>query len=103
MAQAPAWDNYVVAQASAATLRQIPRTAAGIGVAIQREQVTLHFCLHSVDEETRCDMADIADDLGMLLGDGASVGVAYEITDDFRINPHDRIRWVFAERADDAV
>lgn len=103
LAQAPNWDNYVAAQASAAALRLIPRTAAGVGVAVEREQITLHFRLGSLDEDTQADMRDIAETLELLLGDAIPVGVSYQVTDDFRIDPHDGIRWIFAERADDTI
>jgi hypothetical protein len=46
-AEAPVWDNYVLAQVVQASLGLIPRTALAFGVAMQGADVRLVFSVRS--------------------------------------------------------
>ncbi len=97
-ADAPVWENYVIAQASQAALRRLPARTLAAGVRIDRDRVELVFQLEGAAEADREDMADIADGLGSLLGDVAEVRVAEELRERCLLSPHDGVWWFFAVR-----
>lgn len=90
------WDNYLVAQLSAATLRLIPVHAVAVGIVPGSDEVVVHFRLTEIDEADEEDMADIVGELGILLGDVVGIRVLKELRDGPRLSPHDRTRWVWA-------
>ena len=100
LAQAPLWENYVVAQASAACLGLIPSTALAVGVEIDGARILLRFRLTGVAEGDREDMTDVADELSDLLGPAVQVNHAYEVASEPGLKPDDGVWWIFRSRTD---
>lgn len=97
--RAPAWENYVVAQAVQASLGQIPEHALAVGVEIAGPEVTLRFQLTDVTEEDEEDMAGIAMELEGLLGCDVHVNVAHTVLHQRQVVPvTTTARYVFLSR-----
>jgi hypothetical protein len=85
MNRAPAWDNYLVAQAVQASLGLIPRSALGIYITISDE----------------ADMADIVDNFTMLIGFVVPCTSNYRILQERELAPKGaRVRWLFSHHQD---
>lgn len=101
MAQAPAWENYVMAQAVTAMLGKIPRPALTIGVQTRAEQVVLIFQLARLTDEARADIEEIVEDLEVLLGDEIEVSVRHEVVERPTVDPAERIGWIYRVRLEE--
>ena len=96
LSQAPNWQNYVVAQAVAASLGQLSVNTLGYGVKTEEASVTLRFQMRQVDEQDRENISDIASELEALLG--AKITVVTEIFQgtEFHIAPaRPDERWIY--------
>ena len=97
-AHAPVWENYVVAQASQASLGMVPRSALAFGVLVEETSVTLRFLLAACTPQDVEDMDDIVSELEGLLGPDVLVTRSFDVRDPLEMSPHDRVRWVYAAR-----
>ncbi|MCA0331664.1 MAG: hypothetical protein LCI03_17420 [Actinobacteria bacterium] len=97
-AHAPVWGNYVVAQASQASLGIIPRSTLAFGVVVEETSVTLRFLLADCTPQDVEDMDDIVSELEALLGPDVLVTRSFDVRDHVDMSPHDRVRWVYAAR-----
>jgi hypothetical protein len=97
-AQAPIWDNYVVAQAAQASLGIIPASTLAFGIRIDGLDVELRFQLMLVSEADLEDMDDIVSELEGILSTEVRVTRTYELLDHHLIPPDDGIRWVYMSR-----
>jgi hypothetical protein len=97
--QAPVWDNYVVAQASAAAIGLIPSYAHALGVRVSGYDVSL---VVQASDGSRVkadeDVEDIRSDLETLLGPRARVTVEVAATVTRRLRPDDGVCWFFGAR-----
>lgn len=98
-ANAPVWENYVVAQAVQASLRLIPRGTLAFGVEVDRENVRLQFQLAEVSDEDAADITDITEDLTSLLGGQVRVSSVHAVREQPELSPDDHVRWIFVARA----
>lgn len=96
--QARVWDNYVVSQASAASLRLIPPWAHAIGVEVDGLSVTLVVQAPPGRANEDGDITDIVSELGALLGPEAAVSSRTVERESPRLRPDDGVRWFFAAR-----
>lgn len=96
--QAPAWENYVIAQTVAASRGQIPAHVLAFGVEVDGPRLRLRFQLSEVTEEDGDDMNDIVSELEGLLGDEVEVDTSYEVVDQRSISPGDGVSWIFLAR-----
>jgi hypothetical protein len=78
-AQAPVWDNYVVAQAVHASLALIPAHTLALGVAVDRFDVELVFQLSEATEQDRHDINEISENFEALVGDDINVTARHEV------------------------
>lgn len=99
MANAPVWENYVVAQAVQACLGQQPTSALAIGVRIDGIAVELRFYLTAVTPNDVEDMSDAVSELEGLLGNHVRVQLYHEVVAwvDFR---HNDVRFIYSVRSD---
>lgn len=95
-AQAPVWENYVVAQAAQAALRLVPVNAAWLGVRVDAWRITLTGCIPDATPQDLDDLADIAEELSALLGQNARV--ATSLVDELTLHPNTGVRYFFAAR-----
>lgn len=95
---APVWENYVIAQAAQASLRQVPADAHALGVEVKGSQVTLVVRVASWSEEAQEDVEDIVSELEGLLGQDVAVLSRVEVTSGPLLRPDDAIGWFFAAR-----
>lgn len=95
LGKAPLWENYVVAQAVQACLGLIPQNALAVGAAVDGPRVTLLFQLSIVTVGDQADIADVVDELGMLVGDAVEVDHRCEVRDEPQISLRDGVRWVY--------
>jgi hypothetical protein len=101
MNRAPAWDNYLVAQAVQASLGLIPRSALGIYITISDDAVDFQFQLAHVSEDDEADMADIVDNFTMLIGFVVPCTSTYRILQERELAPKGaRVRWLFSHHQD---
>ena len=98
LGQAPAWENYVVRQATQATLGAIPRNALALGVRVHGRDIRVTFQLKKLTNRDAVDMADIVSDLEDLVGDEINVGLDHEILAKKRISPTDGVVWIYLAR-----
>jgi hypothetical protein len=98
LGDAPAWDNYVVAQVVQATLGLIPRGAVAVGVEVEKRRVRLHFHLSQVSEEDLADIKDVVEDLDALLGGVARLEVVRVIRERRDISSEPDVRWIYLAR-----
>jgi hypothetical protein len=98
-ANAPVWENYVVAQAVQAMLGVIPAHALAIGVKVDENNVWLHFQLSELDAEDQDDIDDAVVELGSLMGSDVEVSSSYEVTSERKISPQEGTRWIFVARS----
>lgn len=96
--RAPVWENYVIAQAVAASRGQIPEHALAFGVEVDGPRLRLRFQLSEVTEEDRADMDDIVSELEGLVGDDVEVESSYEVLEQRQISPTDGVCWIFLAR-----
>lgn len=95
---APAWENYAVAQAAAASLGLIPKYTLALGVDVDGTEITLVIQVpHDAPAEDE-DIADIVSELSILLGPRVQVRSRMDRRDQCRLSPHDTTRWFFAAR-----
>lgn len=97
-ANAPVWENYIVAQAVQASLGQLPEHSLAVGVVVEGTDVELRFQLTEVSEQDLDDMAEILDEFESLVGPGVSADVSREVRVQRSISPHDGVRWIFVKR-----
>ncbi|WP_395245513.1 hypothetical protein ACGGZK_06790 [Agromyces sp. MMS24-K17] len=95
LAQAPAWENYIVAQCVQAMLGAIPRNALAIAATIERADVGLHFQMASVTEEDREDISEIESGLLSLVGSAVNVTVTTEVLDRRDSSRFNKVRWLY--------
>lgn len=100
LGNAPAWDNYVVAQAVQASLGLIPEHAIAVGVEVDGSDVVLRFQLTAITEEDSQDVDDIVSDLEALVGPDVRVGKKLDVREERAISPHENVRWIFLARQD---
>jgi hypothetical protein len=92
MGIAPIWENYVMAQATQASLGLIPASTLAIAVEVDQLIVRLEFQLASPSEPDLDDVADIADQLSDLLGPHAVVESTVIHTDQRTVVPPSKDR-----------
>jgi hypothetical protein len=97
---APVWENYIIAQATQASLGIIPRNALAFGVEVRGYDVTLRCQLREATEEDMTDLDDIASDMAALVGSKIRVTRSYEIQSAPQVSPYGGICWTFIARAD---
>ena len=97
--QAPVWENYVIAQATQASLRLIPADAHALGVEVEGHRVALVLQSSAQSPAAEQDMTDIVSELEVLLGPKVAVSHRWDIKDDCRLDPHDGVAWFYATRA----
>ena len=97
-AEAPIWDNYIVAQAVQASLGLIPQHALAVGVQVDGVNVMLRFQLTELTESDQEAMNDIVDEFEMLVGDQVHVSARPELHAERNISPFDGIQWIFLAR-----
>ena len=97
-AHAPVWENYITAQATQASLGQIPAHALAVGVQVDGVQVRLRFQMSECTDDDQDDIDSIVSELEALVGQDVHVGVFSEMRTDAVISPHDGVSWIFAVR-----
>ncbi len=100
-ADAPVWENYVVAQTAQASLGNIPLHALALGVTVSGTSVVLRFQLSAITAADEEDMSAIASELQDLVGDHVRVDTVREIREERLISPDDAVRYVFLARQAD--
>jgi hypothetical protein len=103
LGRAPAWRNYVVAQAVQATLGLIPSDALAVGVELNGPSATLHVQLARASATTTEDLQEIVGELEALLGDRVSVGLVQTVVEHRQVAPSDGIAWIYLARVDDST
>ena len=98
LGNAPVWENYITAQATQASLGQIPVHALAVGVQVDGVQVRLRFQLSECTDDDQADIDSIVSALEALVGQDVHVGVSSEIRTDAVISRHDGASWIFAVR-----
>lgn len=96
---APVWENYVIAQAAAASLGLIPSSAHALGVEVDGTRVILVLQAPGTSPEAEQDLTDIASELEALLGPDVNVSGRLDRQDACRLSPNDGVAWFFATRA----
>ncbi|THV36474.1 hypothetical protein [Glycomyces buryatensis] len=99
---APLWENYIIAQATQASLGLIPRNALALGVTVDGLDVTVTCQLQAITRADKEDLREIAQELTLLLGAHVNVTSAHHILESPVITPHDAASWIFVARADAA-
>jgi hypothetical protein len=95
-ANAPVWENYVVAQTAQAALGLIPRSALAMGVEVDRANAVLRFQLAACTPEDVEDMDDIVSELEVLLGQGVKVTRTADVVAHWMVeDPSAGMRWVY--------
>lgn len=94
------WNNYLVAQLSAAALGLIPRHAVAVGVEPHAEEIIVHFQLSEIDQRDAEDMYDIVDELGDLLGGVVDIRTVHTLRSKPLLAPRDGVRWVYRARTE---
>ncbi len=97
-ADAPVWENYIVAQTAQASLGLIPPHARAVGVSVAGTTVLLRFQLTELTEADETDMDDIVSELEALVGDHVQVGKTVEICSERHVSPYGTVRYVFLAR-----
>lgn len=97
-AQAPVWENYVVAQGAQAALGLIPRSAGAFGLRVSGAAVELVFHLDQLTETDAADMQDIAEELEHLLGPDVRVTHRHKVLATRAVSPYDGARWIYLRR-----
>ena len=97
-ADAPVWDNYILAQAVQASLGLIPLHAHAIGLRIAGPKVEIHFQLSQVTEQDELDMDDITSEMEDLVGEDVEVMRVYEVREAPALSPKEGMRWVYRRR-----
>lgn len=97
-AQAPVWENYVIAQVAQASLGMIPRNALALGVEVRGYDVTLRCQLRAMTDEDEADLDEIVSDLEVLVGDEIRVSRSQEVRSEPQISPRDGICWIYVVR-----
>lgn len=100
-ANAPAWDNYMVAQAVQASLGLIPPNTLAFGVEVDDSHVRTRFQLSQLSDQDASDIEGIVDNLSSLVGEAVHVESAHEIRKERNISPRDGVRWIFLARQPD--
>jgi hypothetical protein len=100
LAEAPLWENYVVAQAASAALRLIPRYAYAVGVRVRGVDVCLVVQAPANAPERDEDIDGIVSNLQTLLGDAIGVTSRTDRADGPRLGLSDGVRWFFAQPTD---
>ncbi|QOK24206.1 hypothetical protein IGS73_07560 [Janibacter indicus] len=98
LGQAPVWENYVIAQAVAASRGQIPEHALAFGVEVDGSSLRLRFQLSQITEEDRADMDDIVSELEGLVGKDVEMEFSYEVLEQRETSPTDGVWWIFLAR-----
>jgi hypothetical protein len=98
--RAPVWDNYVTAQAAAASLGLIPTYAHAVGVEVRGLDVQLVIQQAPDAPESDEDVDEILGDLETLLGPDVSVSTRLDIRPERRLRPDDGVRWFYAARVE---
>lgn len=96
---APVWTNYVIAQATQASLRLIPADAHALGVEVAGSNVTVVLQAPVASQMADEDLTDIVSELEALLGPSVAVSRRVDIEVACNLNPHDEVAWFFASRA----
>lgn len=96
--RAPIWENYMMAQATAASVGLIPVHALAYGVEIDRYRVRLRYQLAELTDADVQDMVDTVDELEDLVGPAVHVDYVHELRRRPLISPHDGVRWIFLSR-----
>jgi hypothetical protein len=94
------WHNYLVAQLTAASLATIPRHALAVGVEPGTDEITIHFQLTEIDEQDEEDIAEIIDELSILLGDVVGIRRVIEVRPRALTNGRGPIRWTYRARTE---
>jgi hypothetical protein len=97
-ANAPVWENYVVAQTAQAALGLIPRNALALGVEVGGENAVLRFQLAACTPQDVEDMDDIVSELEALLGQGVKVTRTADVLVQRMVDPSAPVRWVYLSR-----
>lgn len=93
------WENYVIAQASAAAIGLIPSYAHALGVRVDGYGVSLVVQASDMNRaEVDEDVEDIRSDLETLLGPEANVTVEVAQTPSRRLRPDDGVAWFYGAR-----
>lgn len=98
LAGAPLWENYILAQATTASLGLVPRNAVALGVTVDGSKVGLRCQLSEVSEADVEDLEEIADELDILVGGHIEIDWSYEVLPRPKISPFDGVRWIYAGR-----
>ncbi len=98
LGRAPAWENYIVAQAVQASLGLIPEHTLALGVEVAGADVRLRFQLTEAAEEDVADGDDIVSELEALVGPAVHVERVYEVRDERAVTPSNGTRWIFLAR-----
>lgn len=103
-ANAPVWDNYVVAQASQAALGAIADDVVALGVEVHGARVTVVVLRTTQVEhdDDVLDASDIVSDLEALLGPAVEVDLETRISNSWRPRPDEPVRWIYAKRISDS-
>lgn len=97
--RSPVWENYVIAQATQAALRQIPVDAHALGVEVHGPQVTLVLQAPTGSPMAEQNVEDIVSELEALLGQDVAVASRVDARGECRLDPSDGVAWFFASRA----
>lgn len=98
-ARALDWRNYVITQATQASLGLIPRNAVALGVRIAGDVITMHCQLLAVADDDKDDLDEIVGELWTFMDeDDVRVGCACEVVSEPRLSPDDGIYWIYAAR-----
>lgn len=99
-ADAPVWENYVIAQAAFASLGAIAPDVLALGVEVAGTEVRLIVQRRNdvVPDEDVLDVWNISSDLSDLLGPDVSVSVVTTLRASSQLSPEDGVCWFYASR-----
>lgn len=98
LAEAPLWENYVVAQLTQAALGLVPVDALAIGAIVDGFDISLVCQVREETDDTVADLDEIAQELHFLVGERARISTSVAVHAHPTITPHDRTVWIFAAR-----
>ncbi|GAA4726254.1 hypothetical protein APR04_005589 [Promicromonospora umidemergens] len=102
LGNAPVWENYIIVQATQASLGLIPQGALAFGVAVDGLHVTLTCQVREINDDGTEDLQEIAQELAVLLGEQATVTIEQKVHDTPTITPQDTVVWTFIARSEEA-
>ena len=100
-ANAPVWENYIVAQLTQASLGVIPRNALALGIEVHDLTVRVHVQMVELTPADQADLDEIVSELGALTGEAVQVDVVVEIRAQRHLPEGSPIRWVYLRRSEE--